>query len=74
MVIPVKENIESYPEFANPTQGYGLEYDALNSDWSLLENSPCVNYGTPDTNGYHIPEFDFEAIHEYMDVVLIWGQ
>ncbi len=55
---PGEGNIETYPEFVNPTQGYGLEYDALNSDWSLLDNSPCVNYGMPDTNGYHIPEFD----------------
>lgn len=51
-------NTSKYPEFTNPTAGYGLEFDALNTDWSLLDGSPCVNMGTPDTIGYDLPNFD----------------
>ena len=27
--------------------------------YSLLENSPCINAGIPDTTGLNLPEFDF---------------
>ncbi|NQU33142.1 MAG: right-handed parallel beta-helix repeat-containing protein [Bacteroidetes bacterium] len=43
------------PLFTNPTLGVGLDYDALNADWTLLDDSPCVNTGTPDTNGLSLP-------------------
>ncbi|MDP2724638.1 MAG: T9SS type A sorting domain-containing protein, partial [Bacteroidales bacterium] len=33
-------------------------YDALNSDWSLLDNSPCINTGTPDTTWLNLPPLD----------------
>jgi hypothetical protein len=51
-------NIEEYPEFTNPTNGAGLEYDGLNADWTLLETSPCINKGNPDTTGLNLPEYD----------------
>jgi hypothetical protein len=51
-------NIEEYPEFTNPTNGTGLEYDGLNADWTLLNASPCINKGTPDTTNLNLPQYD----------------
>lgn len=50
--------IFDYPEFVNPTEGVGLEYDGASADWTLENWSPCVNSGTPDTNYLTIPEND----------------
>jgi hypothetical protein len=47
-----------YPEFVDPSSGIGLGYDGLLADWSLLDESPCINTGTHDTTGLKIPEFD----------------
>ena len=46
------------PQFVNPTAGAGLDYDGLAADWTLLETSPCINAGTPDTTGLYIPDTD----------------
>jgi hypothetical protein len=52
-------NIDLEPQFINPTPEWsGYQYDALNSDWSLQNSSPCVNTGTLDTTGLNLPEFD----------------
>ncbi len=51
-------NIETYPEFLNPTEGYGLDYDASLADWTLLDTSPCINKGMSDTGGLNLPELD----------------
>ncbi len=51
-------NIDTYPEFYNPTAGAGRDYFDLSADWTLLETSPCINTGTPDTTGLNLPEFD----------------
>lgn len=51
-------SIEDYPQFINSTEGAGLEYDGLSADWTLLETSPCINTGTPDTTGLNLPELD----------------
>lgn len=51
-------NIDTYPVFNNPTSGAGKEYIDLSADWSLLNFSPCVNTGTPDTTDLNLPEFD----------------
>jgi hypothetical protein len=50
--------IFDYPEFVNPTEGVGLDYDGALADWTLQNSSPCVNAGTPDTNFLTIPEYD----------------
>jgi len=47
-----------YPEFTNPSQGLGIEFNGAEADWSLKDWSPCVNSGTADTTGLFIPEFD----------------
>lgn len=51
-------SISSYPEFKDPTEGFGIEYNGAEADWSLVDLSPCINTGTPDTTGLFIPEFD----------------
>lgn len=53
-----EHNIDTYPEFANPTEGAGPDYDGLNADWSLLNFSPCINTGTPDTTDLNLLEND----------------
>ena len=54
-----KGNIDTDPMFVNPTEGCGLDYDALEADWSLRDDSPLVNAGVPDTTGWNIPATDF---------------
>lgn len=51
-------NIDYDPLFANPTIGIGQGYNALNADWTLLDNSPSINNGTQDTTGLHLPIYD----------------
>jgi hypothetical protein len=55
---PGEGNIIDNPQFVNPTEGAGLDYDGSAADWSLQNSSPCVNTGTPDTTGLNLPEFD----------------
>lgn len=50
--------VYDYPEFVNPSSGSGPQYDGLNADWTLLDYSPCINTGTPDTTGLELPEYD----------------
>jgi hypothetical protein len=50
--------VYEYPEFVNPTAGVGLSYNGYDADWSLTDQSPCVNAGTSDTAGLFIPDFD----------------
>lgn len=50
--------IYEYPEFVSPSAGIGLGYDGSLADWSLVDESPCINTGTPDTAGLKIPEYD----------------
>jgi hypothetical protein len=35
--------------------------------YSLLENSPCINTGIPDTTGLNLPEFDFAGNPRVLD-------
>ncbi|MCK4359544.1 MAG: T9SS type A sorting domain-containing protein [Candidatus Cloacimonetes bacterium] len=44
-------NIDEDPQFKNP--------DSLN--FRLSENSPCINTGTPDTTGLHLPLWDLDG-------------
>ena len=55
---PGEGNIIDNPQFANPTEDTGPEYDGAAADWSLLDSSPCINTGTPDTTGLNLPETD----------------
>ena len=58
---PGEGNTSSEPRFANPTPGAGLDYDGMSADWTLLDNSPCVNSGTPDTAGLGLPPVDLNG-------------
>lgn len=51
-------NIDSLPLFFQPTAGAGLDYDGALADWSLLDHSPCIDSGTPDTTGLNLPLMD----------------
>ncbi|PIQ28096.1 MAG: hypothetical protein COW63_14880, partial [Bacteroidetes bacterium CG18_big_fil_WC_8_21_14_2_50_41_14] len=51
-------NIDNAPLFVNPTEGCGPNYNGLLADWSLQDNSPCINSGTPDTTGLFLPDLD----------------
>lgn len=48
-----------YPEFTNPSPEAGELEDADQYDWSLMDISPAVNAGTPDTTGLLLPAMDF---------------
>ncbi len=50
--------IKKDPLFVNPAPGYGLDYNGWEYDWSLLDDSPAINTGTPDTTGLYLPAFD----------------
>jgi len=51
-------SINTYPDFVSPSEGFGIEYDGAEADWSLLDSSPCINAGTPDTSGLFLPSYD----------------
>jgi len=53
-------NIDSPPLFVNPSAGVGRNFSGADADWSLLDSSPCINTGTPDTTGLYLPEFDIK--------------
>ena len=52
-------NISEEPMIIDPTNGQGIDFDALNANWQLDDNSPCVNAGNPETSEYDLPEFDY---------------
>ena len=54
-------NIDEKPLFVNPTLGIGIGYNALNADWTLLDDSQSINAGTPDTTGLNLPLYDLDG-------------
>ena len=42
-------NIDEIPLFVNPTQGNGAEFLGYEANWTLQENSPCVDAGNPES-------------------------
>jgi len=50
-------NIDSDPQFTNPSSGVGNQTDANDADWSLKGISPCINAAT-DTTGLNLPTLD----------------
>lgn len=51
-------NKNTNPDFTDPSSGSGVNYNGYNSDWSLTQNSICINNGTPDTSGLMLPQLD----------------
>lgn len=44
------------PGFVNPSAGAGIEYNGLNADWSLKNESVCINAGdTAGISNYILP-------------------
>ena len=56
---PNETNISEEPMFIEPTSGQGIEYDALQANWGLYDDSPCINAGNPDTTDLFLPARDF---------------
>ena len=52
-----QNNISTDPQFLSPSIDAGLNYDGLLSDWSLNQNSPCINAGNPIINPL-LPMYD----------------
>ncbi|NPD84524.1 right-handed parallel beta-helix repeat-containing protein [Lentimicrobium sp. L6] len=50
-----ENNIDENPLFTNPSSGAGNEYDGTSADWSLQNNSPCIDAGNPSGD---YPELD----------------
>lgn len=51
--------IDANPEFINPSNGAGVDYDAMQADFSLLDSSPAINKGNPDTTGLLLTQLDY---------------
>jgi len=45
-----QNNLNSPPLFVSPTAGVGINFNALEADFSLQETSPCVETGDPATD------------------------
>jgi photosystem II stability/assembly factor-like uncharacterized protein len=53
-----KDNIDTLPQFNNPSTNQGYEYDGLSADWSLKNTSPCINMSIFDYSSLSLPETD----------------
>lgn len=51
-------NLNEVPMFARPTIAAGEYIDGLDADWSLMDDSPCVNSGINDTTGLNLSPLD----------------
>src|SRR4030042_268311 len=65
-------NINDDPVFINPTEGPGIEYDALLADWSITDLSSNINKGFPDIEQLMLPVKDIagnkRVNHEIIDI------
>jgi len=71
--ITVSNSIDDNPEFINPTQDGGVEYNAPEADWRLSPSSPCINVGYPDTTGLQIPITDLAGDARVYDDIIDMG-
>ena len=51
-------NFSIDPKFASPSAGSGTNYDGLEADWQLQNDSHCINSGVIDTSGLKLGVFD----------------
>lgn len=54
-------NISSIPFFTEPSQGIGVEFEAINTDWTFLPVTQSINSGALDTLALYIPEYDLNG-------------
>jgi len=50
-----QNNLNADPLFVSPTAGVGINFNALEADFSLQETSPCVDNGDPATDFSSFP-------------------
>ncbi len=55
---PGEGNIADEPLFVSPSPGQWPNHDGLLADWSLLDDSPGINKGDPDTASYYTSTYD----------------
>jgi hypothetical protein len=58
---PGEGNIADEPLFVSPSPGQWPDYDGLLANWSLLDNSPGINFSDPDTINYYTSKFDLHG-------------
>jgi hypothetical protein len=58
---PGEGNIADEPLFVSPSPGQWPNHDGLLADWSLLDDSPGINKGDPDTANYYTSTFDLHG-------------
>lgn len=60
------------PGFVWPSAGIGIDYEGMAVDWSVTDDSPCVNNGLTDTTGLYLPENDLagnpRVLHGNIDI------
>jgi hypothetical protein len=67
-------NIDTIPDFINPTELLGTESNALEGDWSIYPTSPCINAGTADLPAYnHLPDQDLAGNERINDDLIDIG-
>lgn len=66
-------NIDSYPQFIDPITQIGFLTSIPSFDWGLQSTSPCINAGTPDTTGLHLPIADIAGNNRVYDCVIDMG-
>ena len=54
-------NLDSDPEFIDPSSGVGVQVDALIARWHIAESSPCINAGIENLAGLNIPAEDYDG-------------
>ena len=66
-------NINEEPLFVDPTVMQDTLFNALLADWSLMEESPCINAGNPDTTGLNLPYYDLNGNYRMYGVRVDMG-
>ena len=69
----MRDCIEGNPFFVSPTPVSGLFDSSDQADWRLLDVSPCINTGTPDTAGMDLPMYDLEGNNRIMQEIIDMG-
>ncbi|MCD4696052.1 MAG: T9SS type A sorting domain-containing protein [Bacteroidales bacterium] len=66
-------NINEEPQFVDPTVLQDTLFNALLADWSLMDDSPCVNAGDPDTSGLYLPPLDLNGNNRVYGIAIDMG-
>ena len=63
-------NIDIYPKFVQPGNGWAVQNTLNGGDYHLLQNSPCIDAGDPNRNYTDQNDIDGDArvIGQYVDI------